>query len=179
MTVKVLNFFFWMMDLRIVLLNCWKKQHINFYNLILRFRNLLTSFFGFFNFLYYYGPYYLYRPIYLIMKSSEKLCWVYITAGSIEEAKNIGQKLVEQNLAACVNLLENMISIYKWEDKLEEGQEVVMIAKTRKILMPKLIETVNSLHSYDCACILELPIQGGNPEFLSWIETKTEVTEEK
>ena len=113
------------------------------------------------------------------MKSSEKYCWVYMTAGSLEEAKNIGQMLVEQNLVACVNLLENMTSIYKWEDKLEEGQEVVMIAKTRKTLMPKLIETVNSLHSYDCACILELPIQGGNPEFLSWIETETEVTEEK
>ena len=96
-----------------------------------------------------------------------------MTAGSIEEAKNIGQKLVEQNLAACVNLLENMTSIYKWEDKLEEGQEVVMIAKTRKTLMPKLIKTVNSLHSYDCVCILELPIQGGNPQFLNWIEIKT------
>ena len=102
-----------------------------------------------------------------------------MTTGSIEEAKNIGQKLVKQNLAACVNLLENMNSIYKWEDKLEEGQEVIMIAKTRKTLMPKLIETVKSLHSYDCACILELPVKGGNPEFLSWIETETEITEEK
>ena len=96
-----------------------------------------------------------------------------MTAGSIEEAKNIGQMLVEQNLAACVNLLENMISIYKWEDKLEEGQEIVMIGKTRQTLMPKLIETVNSLHSYDCPCILELPIQGCNPDFLSWIERET------
>ena len=113
------------------------------------------------------------------MKSSEKLCWVYITAGSLEEAKNIGKKLVEQNLAACVNLFENMTSIYKWEDKLEEDQEVVMIAKTRKTFMPKLIEKVNRLHSYDCTCILELPIQGGNQEFLNWIETETEVTEGK
>ena len=113
------------------------------------------------------------------MKSSEKLCWVYITAGSLKEAKNIGKKLVEQNLAACVNLLENMTSIYKWGDKLEEGREVIMIAKTRKTLMPKLIKTVNSLHSYDCVCILELPIQGGNPEFLSWIEKATEVKEGK
>ncbi len=113
------------------------------------------------------------------MKSSEKLCWVYITAGSLKEAKNIGKKLVEQNLAACVNLLENMTSIYKWGDKLEEGREVIMIAKTRKTLMPKLIKTVNSLHSYDCVCILELPIQGGNPEFLSWIEKETEVKEGK
>ena len=113
------------------------------------------------------------------MKSSEKFCLVYMTSGSIEEAKNIGQKLVEQDLVACVNLLENMISIYKWEEKLEEGHEVVMIAKTRKKLMPKLIETVKSLHSYDCVCILEFPIQGGNPEFLSWIETETADSEEK
>ncbi len=113
------------------------------------------------------------------MNASEKLCWVYMTAGSIEEAKNIGGELIEQNLAACVNLLDNMISIYKWGDKLEEGQEVVMIAKTRKALMPKLIKTVNSLHSYGCPCILELPIQGGNPEFLSWIQTETLDTEDK
>ena len=107
------------------------------------------------------------------MKSSEKFCWVYMTAGSIEEAKSIGQILVVQNLAACVNLLENMTSIYKWEEKLEESKEVTMIAKTRKTLIPKLIETVNSLHSYDCPCILELPIQGGNPDFLSWIKSQT------
>ena len=98
-----------------------------------------------------------------------------MTAGTLEEAKNIGHILVEKNLAACVNLLENMISIYKWEDKLEEDQEVVMIAKTRKTLMPKLIETVNRLHSYDCPCILELSIQGGNMDFLNWIMEETKV----
>ena len=107
------------------------------------------------------------------MKTSEKFCWLYMTAGSVEEAKSIGQILVGKNLAACVNLLENMTSIYKWEEKLEESQEVIMIAKTRKTLMPKLIETVNSLHSYDCPCILELPVQGGNSDFLSWIESQT------
>ena len=107
------------------------------------------------------------------MKSSEKFCWLYMTAGSVEEAKNIGKILVGQNLAACVNLLENITSIYKWEEKLEESQEVIIIAKTRKTLMPKLIETVNSLHSYDCPCILELPIQGGDPDFLSWIKSQT------
>ena len=113
------------------------------------------------------------------MEFSEKLCLVYMTAGSLEEAKNIGNILVEQNLVACINLLENMTSIYKWEDKLEEGQEVVMIAKTRKKLMPKLIETVKRHHSYDCPCILSLPIQGGNHEFLAWIETETDHIEEK
>jgi periplasmic divalent cation tolerance protein len=102
-----------------------------------------------------------------------------MTVGSLEDAKKIGKTLVEQNLVACVNLLENMISIYKWEEQLKEDQEVVIIAKTRKNLMPKLIDTVNSLHSYDCACILELRIQGGNQEFLNWIMAETSDTEER
>lgn len=109
------------------------------------------------------------------MKSSEKLCWVYMTAGSLEEAKKISRELIEVNLAACVNLIENMTSIYKWEGKLEEGQEVVMVVKTRKTLMPKLIAVVKSHHGYDCPCILELPIQGGNPDFLKWILGETDV----
>ena len=54
-----------------------------------------------------------------------------------------------------------------------------MIAKTRKKLMSKLIETVNFHHSYECPCILDLPIQGGSPEFLTWIETETAFKEEK
>ena len=112
------------------------------------------------------------------MKSSEKLCLVYMTAGSLKEAKKISKILVEQNFAACINILEKMTSVYKWGDKLEEGQEVVLIAKTRKKLMPKLIETVNSHHSYDCPCIIELQIHGGNPEFLSWIERETTYKEE-
>ena len=113
------------------------------------------------------------------MKSSEEaLCLAYMTAGSMEEAKDIGRMLVKQNLVACVNLLENMTSIYKWKEELEEDCEVVMIVKTRKSLMPQLIKTVTKHHSYECPCILELPIQGGNTEFLRWVATETEQTEE-
>ena len=112
------------------------------------------------------------------MKSTELLCWVYMTAGSMEEAKNLGRILVKQNLVACVNLLDNMTSIYKWKEKLEEGHEVVIIAKTRKTQMTQLIETITQHHSYECPCILELPIQGGNPDFLRWIKTETELIKE-
>ena len=79
------------------------------------------------------------------MNGSEKLCWVYMTAGSIEEAKKIGQILVQQNLSACVNILENMTSIYKWEEKKEEDNEVVIISKTRNKLIPKLIKIIGKI----------------------------------
>ena len=111
-------------------------------------------------------------------KTKELLCLVYMTVGSIKEAKQIGRILVKQNLVACVNILENMTSIYKWKDDLEEDGEVVMTAKTRKTHMPQLIKTVTEHHSYECPCILELPIEGGNTEFLRWIETETDLTEE-
>ena len=89
------------------------------------------------------------------------------------EAKNIGKILVEKELVACVNILSDMISIYRWEGEIEEGGELVMIAKTRKELVPRIVKTVKKNHSYACPCILELPILGGNSDFLNWIETET------
>ena len=94
---------------------------------------------------------------------------VYMTAGSKEEAKKVGQILVTSKLAACVNILENMNSIYVWEGKLQEDQETVMIAKTTEARVPELIEKVKAIHSYDCPCIVCLPIENGNQEFLDWI----------
>jgi len=102
----------------------------------------------------------------------EELCWVYITFGSIDEARYIGQNIVKQNLVTCVNILGEAISIYKWEKEIVEDNEVVMIAKTRKKLMPQLVKSITKNHSYDCPCILELPIQGGSPKFLKWIENE-------
>ena len=111
------------------------------------------------------------------MKPTKKLLsFVYMTVGSINEGKQIVSILVKQNLVACVNILGNMTSIYKWKDDLEEDGEVVMSAKTRKTHMSQLIKTVTEHHSYECPCILELPIEGGNTEFLRWVETETDIT---
>ena len=96
--------------------------------------------------------------------------FVYITAGSREEAERIGGKLVEDRLAACVNIIEGMHSIYRWEDKLQQDREVVMIAKTTRERLPALVETVKAVHSYDCPCVVSFAIDGGNPAFLEWIE---------
>jgi len=105
--------------------------------------------------------------------SQEEFCWVYITVSSKDEARHIGRILVKKSIAACINLLENMTSIYKWEGKIVEDSEVVMIAKTQKGLMKELIETVKANHSFECPCIVELPIQSGNKKYLQWIENET------
>ena len=94
---------------------------------------------------------------------------VYMTAGSREEAGKIGQELVISKLAACVNILDNMKSIYVWQGDIQEDSEIVMIAKTTADRVPALVEKVKSLHSYECPCIVSIPVCGGNPDFLDWI----------
>ena len=95
---------------------------------------------------------------------------VYMTAGSKDEARSIGKALVEGKFAACVNIIDPMTSIYMWEGELQEDTEVVLIAKTTEERVGELIETVKSLHSYDCPCALAIPVLRGNQHFLDWID---------
>jgi periplasmic divalent cation tolerance protein len=99
--------------------------------------------------------------------------FVYITAGSPEEAERIGAALVEERLVACVNVLDGMRSIYRWRGRIERAEETVLIAKTRRSLVPAIVERVRSLHSYDCPFMVSLPILDGDPSFLAWIEHET------
>jgi len=101
-----------------------------------------------------------------------KANWVYMTAASKEEATHIGRELVSARLAACVNIIEHMNSIYRWQGKIEEAMEAVLIAKTMESKVPQLIEKVKSMHSYSCLCIISLPIEAGNPEYLEWIKSE-------
>jgi len=100
-------------------------------------------------------------------------CFVYMTAGSIEEARKIGKALVSERLAACVNIIDRMDSMYWWEGAVQSASEVVMIAKTRESLVPRLTRKVKDLHSYECPCIVSLPITGGFQPFLDWIVGET------
>jgi periplasmic divalent cation tolerance protein len=100
--------------------------------------------------------------------------FVYMTAGSIEEARKIGRALIEGRLAACVNVIPGMSSLYWWQGKVEEGSETVMIAKTRADLVPQLTERVKALHSYTVPCVVSIPIENGNRAFLDWIEAETQ-----
>jgi periplasmic divalent cation tolerance protein len=87
----------------------------------------------------------------------------------MDEAKKIGRMLVERRLAACVNLLDAMQSMYWWDGSVQESREAVLIAKTTRRLVSALITAVKENHSYECPCIVTLPIEAGNPAFLKWI----------
>ena len=98
-----------------------------------------------------------------------KVNFIYMTAGSKDEARKIGQDLVAAGLAACVNILDNMNSIYMWQGEIQDDSEVVIIAKTTEDRVPALVEKVKALHSYDCPCIVAIPVSGGNQAFLDWV----------
>ena len=92
-----------------------------------------------------------------------------MTAGDKDEARFIGQALVKARLAACVNILENMSSIYCWEGRLQEDSEVVLLAKTTAERFAGLKAKVAEIHSYECPCILGFRAADGFPPFLEWI----------
>jgi len=94
-----------------------------------------------------------------------------MTASSAEEASLIGETLVEEQLAACVNLIDGMSSIYCWEGKLQRDTQTVIIAKTTVQLVGELTHRVKALHSYDCPCVVSLPIDNGSNEFMNWISS--------
>ena len=98
---------------------------------------------------------------------------VYMTAGTYEEAGKIARDLVSSRLVACVNIISGMHSCYWWEGEIKYESEAVLIAKTKDSLLSKVVERVKTLHSYDCPCIVSVPIAGGNSDFLDWIEKET------
>jgi len=98
---------------------------------------------------------------------------VYITTATKDEARVIGKALVAERLAACVNIIEGMNSMYWWQGEIQDEQETVLIAKTRAARVEALTERVKQLHSYDVPCVVALPIRAGNPDFLAWIEAET------
>lgn len=102
-----------------------------------------------------------------------KLNIVYITAKDKAEARKIGKELVKSRLAACVNIIDKMNSMYWWEGKVQDDTEAILIAKTKQSLVKELVEKVKSIHSYSCPCVISLPILDGNKEFLDWIEKET------
>ena len=107
------------------------------------------------------------------MQENDKPIIVYSTFPSVTSAETAGGRLVEQKLAACVNILPGMTSIYRWEGKIARDSEVVMIVKTRASLAQSVIASVKEQHPYTNPALLVLPIVGGAEAYLGWLFEET------
>ncbi len=100
---------------------------------------------------------------------------VYITAPGEEEAAGLARTLVESKLAACVNILNNIRSIYSWQDNIEDDREHLLIVKTQRHLFDRLAEKVREIHSYDVPEIIAMPIVEGSLDYLKWLQESTDL----
>ncbi len=94
---------------------------------------------------------------------------VLSTAGSEEEAHKIARHLVEQQLAACVNILPRIESIYRWQGKVETSREWLLLIKTTAERFPAVCDAIRELHSYELPECIAISIEDGSPEYLQWL----------
>jgi periplasmic divalent cation tolerance protein len=99
---------------------------------------------------------------------------VYSTIDNIQDARKIANALVDEQLVACVNIIPKIESIYRWKGKIENAEELLIIAKTTDENVKKTIQRIKILHSYDVPDIIVLPIIGGLKEYLDYINLETE-----
>ena len=98
---------------------------------------------------------------------------VLVTCGSEEEASKIAHALVDERLAACANMISPIRSIYRWQGKIWDEREWLLVVKTRETRFQDLEKRVKSLHSYQVPEIISLPILAGSSSYLSWLEEST------
>ena len=98
---------------------------------------------------------------------------ILITTGSKKEAESIARDLVKKKLAACVNIIPSIKSIYTWKGRIEASKECLLIAKTRESLFPRVEKAVKRSHSYECPEITALPLTKGSAGYMRWMEEST------
>jgi periplasmic divalent cation tolerance protein len=95
---------------------------------------------------------------------------ILVTAPSKKEAAHIAQVLVKDKLAACVNIVGKIDSLFWWQGKVDRAKEMLLVIKSRKKMLNRIIKRVRALHSYDCPEIVAVPIIGGYKQYLKWID---------
>ncbi|KAL5209375.1 hypothetical protein ABZP36_004998 [Zizania latifolia] len=98
---------------------------------------------------------------------------VYVTVPNREAGKKLSQSIISEKLAACVNIVPGIESVYWWEGKVQTDAEELLIIKTREALLDALTEHVKANHEYDVPEVIALPITGGNTQYLEWIKNST------
>ena len=107
------------------------------------------------------------------MRNSEKYAVVLVAVSGRKEGRKIASAVLEDRLAACVNITEKVESHYRWQGKIEVAGEHLLIIKTKKMLFKALIKKIKSLHSYEVPEIIFLPITAGDPDYLGWLSRET------
>jgi periplasmic divalent cation tolerance protein len=102
-----------------------------------------------------------------------QMCLVLTTAGSAEEAKKIAHALVESRLAACVNIVPQIESVYRWQGKVESAAEWLLVIKSRAAAFEQVREAIKELHSYDLPECIMLEIAEGDKAYLDWLAENT------
>jgi periplasmic divalent cation tolerance protein len=103
---------------------------------------------------------------------------VYSTCSELQEAKKLATHLVEQKLAACVNIFRGVDSYYMWKGKVEQDPEVLLVIKTSRGLFGRLRAEWEKLHTYEIPELIAVPIVDGAPNYLNWMETELAQTKE-
>jgi len=99
---------------------------------------------------------------------------LFTTVSSPEEADRLARALVDRRLAACVNILPQARSVYRWQGAVEESNELLLLIKSRRSLFEALREAVRALHPYDIPELIALPVVDGYAPYLDWIDHETE-----
>lgn len=99
----------------------------------------------------------------------DELVMLYVTFPDADEARTISRALVEARLAACANIQPPHTAIYNWQGELREESEVAVIFKTKRELIVHASERIKTMHSNEVPCVVALPIQGGNADFIEWL----------
>jgi len=107
------------------------------------------------------------------MPGDSEFAVLFCTVPSMEEGRKIARHVVGRHLAACVNLVPGLVSIYEWEGRIEDASEVLMILKTRKDLVQDLTARIVEIHPYDCPEVIALPVASGHPKYLEWMDSVT------
>ena len=107
------------------------------------------------------------------MEELDEYQLVLCTCPDRESAQLIAEQLVDQNLAACVNILPGVISVYRWLGNIEESNEHLLIIKTVSDVFESLVNTINDLHPYELPEVIGVPIDSGSADYLNWISENT------
>lgn len=100
-------------------------------------------------------------------------CGIYTTFSEYEEAKKFGNQILKEKLAACVNIISGVSSIYRWNGRIEEEQELIMWIKTRESLIEEIKKLLSEVHSYELPAFVVYEIKSGSEEYLRWLNEET------